>query len=350
MPISKRALKSSVNSKQNANAGSKVQSIDPFSEAPAKLTPFLDTLDPSKFYITHVENLPWKFKRKAFSVPVLMNVAIIAVLIWRIVSVYPVYAAIIKDNNKLNPSAASWPELSRALLRRSVTFFIDFALLRFILPWPLSFFFARPASAVAWRRRVGFQDQEVVVRTSRRWDREERKKAANANDPSVVSDVLMEKRILPAIDRRWMEGRTSLMLLDKNWDLDYGAMITATDLVDMKELDMEDFQKTVFMHTPKIGWLAWNVHKLDEGSEEEARGKLIAFKDQLTLMGKENLFFRWIEIIQYESSQPGGFTPERQTAAMVKAKALFESQGVDFEEFTRSIGGLEGVPGFEKSK
>lgn len=75
----------------------------------------------------------------------------------------------------------------------------------------------------------------------------------------------------------------------------------------------------------------------------------MAFKDRLTAIGKENLFFRWIELIQYESSQPGGFTPERQQDAVVKAKELFERQGVDFEQFIKDIGGLDGIPGLENS-
>ena len=64
-------------------------------------------------------------------------------------------------------------------------------------------------------------------------------------------------------------------------------------------------------------------------------------------MGKESLFFRWIEIVQYESSQPGGFTPERQVLAAEKAKQLFAENGVDFDEFIKSTGGLEGMPGME---
>lgn len=66
-------------------------------------------------------------------------------------------------------------------------------------------------------------------------------------------------------------------------------------------------------------------------------------------MGKENLFFRWIELIQYESSQPGGFTLQRQVSAMDKAKKLFQEQGVDFEAFIRSIGGVESFPGFNQA-
>lgn len=64
-------------------------------------------------------------------------------------------------------------------------------------------------------------------------------------------------------------------------------------------------------------------------------------------MGKESVFFRWIELIQYESTQPGGFTSERQASAMRQAKEMFENQGIDFEMFWREIGGMEGMPGLE---
>lgn len=72
-------------------------------------------------------------------------------------------------------------------------------------------------------------------------------------------------------------------------------------------------------------------------------------QERLTAMRKESLFFRWIELIQYESSQPGGFTAQRQERAMQKAKQLFEKQGIDFEKFIRSIGGLENFPGFDQA-
>lgn len=62
-------------------------------------------------------------------------------------------------------------------------------------------------------------------------------------------------------------------------------------------------------------------------------------------MGKENLFFRWIEIVQFESSQPGGFTPERQVRAVDQARQAFKEQGVDFEEFVKSVGGMDAMPG-----
>jgi len=63
-------------------------------------------------------------------------------------------------------------------------------------------------------------------------------------------------------------------------------------------------------------------------------------------MGKEHLFFRWIELLQYESSQPGGFTMERQTAIVAKARVMFDEQGIELNEFLGSEG-VRGLPGLD---
>jgi hypothetical protein len=57
-------------------------------------------------------------------------------------------------------------------------------------------------------------------------------------------------------------------------------------------------------------------------------------------MGKDELFYRWVELIQYESTRPGGFTKERQLEAGAKVQSLFEEHGVNFEEFEKSVGGI----------
>jgi hypothetical protein len=66
-------------------------------------------------------------------------------------------------------------------------------------------------------------------------------------------------------------------------------------------------------------------------------------------MGKENLFFRWIELIQYESEQPGGMNPAGRKAVMEKASNVFTAQGVDFDAFVTAIGGVDAFPGLAQS-
>lgn len=331
----------------------------PFSFPPSSLRPFLETLDKSHIYITHIDTHPWRFKRRIFSVPILMNIAIALLLAWRAYVAIPSYLAIalatLGSNNtaKVDVHDTDWTTLLDITVRRALMFLFDWTLLRFIGPWPLDFFFGAPANPTSWRRAVGFQDREVVVRVSRKWDK--------ALLPGWVGDQKCEKekegvfrdRIMPAIEPKWLLAKTGYLMMDKNWDLDFAAMIVAHDLVSTSDqtgkLNLDDFRKTVILYSELHGgWLVWAVHKLDAsaaGTQEVGRQKIVAFKDRLTAMGKENLFFRWIEIVQYESSQPGGFTPERQAVAMKKAKEAFVGQGVDFERFWKDVGGMEGMPG-----
>lgn len=63
-------------------------------------------------------------------------------------------------------------------------------------------------------------------------------------------------------------------------------------------------------------------------------------QNRLTMMGKENLFFRWIEIVQY-----GG----RHDEVLQKARDVFTAQGIEFDDFVDSVGGITAFPGLEQA-
>ena len=71
------------------------------------------------------------------------------------------------------------------------------------------------------------------------------------------------------------------------------------------------------------------------------------FKDLLTAMGREGLFFRWVEVMQYESSIEEGFTSGRREKVIRVSRELFEREGVSWDEVVDGIGGLEGLFGME---
>ena len=207
----------------------------------------------------------------------------------------------------------------------------DFLLFRFVGMWPWDFFLGKggEASPVGWRRWCGFRDVEVVVRRSRRWD-----VPLFAKETSAEGDMrgevekrdgvreewlqegrqgkLFKERVLPAVDMDWVRNKTSYQMLDQNWDLYFSGMIEAQALVNAGKNKTSDFRTSVLVHTEKWGWLMWEVwREQDEGAEDEGTKKLQLIKNKLTAMGKENLFFRWIEIVQSETSQTGSFTAER---------------------------------------
>lgn len=246
---------------------------------------------------------------------------------------------------------SSWGEIVRVVVWRAAHFLIDWVLVRIVAPWPYSFFLERPGNPVLWRWRVGFRDSEVYVRVSRGWGKEDLLGASKEDDKRGGDSPFFKVRILPALDKERVRAKTGYLLMDGDWDLDFAVMMEATRLVDKGVLQEEQLEKSVLVwcgdEEGQGQWVIWECWKLDEGAEAEQRKKIIVFKDRLTQMGKESLFFRWIEIVQYESSQPGGFTPERQVLAAEKAKQLFAEQGVDFDEFIKSTGSLEGMPGME---
>ncbi|KAF2263785.1 hypothetical protein CC78DRAFT_496332 [Lojkania enalia] len=330
---------------------------EPFSPAPMEILPLLSTFSKDSVYITHVDSHPAWFKRRIFLVPVSLNITIAILLAWRAYIAIPFYWAIFQsvfgnhNETTIEYAKSSWGELAGQVIWRGMVFMFDFMLFRIVGPWPWTFFFERPGNPASWRLSAGFRNEEVYIRVSRGWNAKDLLGEAEGSTGKAGGDSpFFKMRILPAVDARRLREKTGYLLMDKDWDLEFAAMTAATWLLDKKEVPMELLRKSVFVWVggQESGqWAVWDCWKLDEGSETEARKKIMLFKDRLTAMGKESLFFKWVELVQFESSVPGGFTHERQVATAEKAKTLFEEQGVDFEQLANDIGGLEGMPGME---
>jgi hypothetical protein len=327
----------------------------PFSPAPSKLTPFLETLDPRKIYITHIDTHPAWFKRRIFTVPVLLNLGILSLLIWRALAILPWYIALLRGVLAPTNSTAgldgrdTWGAFIWLIVKRAVVFLIDYLLITIVWPWPISFFFEQPGNPVVWRWNIGFQDREAVVRQSRNWGSEELLGGSKKGGESPF----FKTRLLPAVEKDRIIGKTGYLLMDKDFDLDFKGMVDAHKLLSQDKLSLRDIHMRVFMHAGDESdgqWLVWDVEGTadeDLGSEgtEEGKKKILEFRDRLTAMGKEELFFKWVELVQEETSKPGGFTKERQFEAGLKVQALFEEYGLSFEEFAREVGIAESGSG-----
>ncbi|KAL3464426.1 hypothetical protein BJX64DRAFT_254982 [Aspergillus heterothallicus] len=320
--------------------------LPPFVVAPASLKPIVPLLSEDEVYLIHIDNSALDLKKQTFIIPAITNAAIAALLAYRIYAgrtLYPaLIATVIGIANPLTVDASTlpWPQLASLIVRRTIPVILDYFLFVTFVPWLINFF----RGPLKWRRAVGFQNQEIIVRRSQpalskplqrnRWIRE--------NDE-------MRDKIVAAVTPDRLT-KTGYLLVDADWALDYPAMIKAHSLVnpstrETTPLSLDEFRTAVIVNTDTDGWLIWHVG--DEDSAEgrtrtKQRDQIIAFKEKLADMGHEDLFFRWVELIQYESTQPGGFTAERQQAAMVQAKTLFEEAGVDFAKFWAEVGGMEG--------
>ena len=154
-----------------------------------------------------------------------------------------------------------------------------------------------------------------------------------------------------------MRERTGYMMMGKNYDLDLPAMLDAEQTIKKGEAFYRDFAKAVYIHLEGVGWCKWALEvppsdaetKVASEEEQQAREKMGRLKEKLAALGKERLFFRWIELVQYESEQPGGLSRSRHEEILQKAKDMFNQDGIDLDDLLVSIGGIEQFPGLDTS-
>lgn len=322
----------------------------PFKRAPEALAPFLSTLSPKHVYITHIDNKPTDFKRKIFLIPVVINLAIAVLAVLRIRYIAPWYfqlvtSALGHDNETtLHPATLTWALIAKAALRRAVTFSLDFLLFVFVWPWPVEFCLALShGNPVRWRWNVGFRDREIYVRRSRAaWDVGIAKKVL-AGEGDVQAKGLLLNNVAAATSPMLINEKTGYLTMNGEWDLDWAAMVRATRLVDDKTIALDAFKLVVVLYHEAYGWVALDLKTSETAQDDERRNQVFAFRDALAAVGKEDLFYRWIEIVQFESTQPGGFGPEKQVTVAKKIRDLFAEQGIDFDAFWKESVGSDGL-------
>ncbi|KAK3319812.1 hypothetical protein B0T19DRAFT_433080 [Cercophora scortea] len=332
----------------------------PLQLAPDSLKPFTSHLSPSHVYIAHVDGKPASFKRKIFLVPVAMNLIVAALFLWRVWYIGPYYIQLLQSTlgtenaTTLRAADLTRTDIAYVVLRRTATFIVDFLLVVFVWPWPLEFLLGGSriggGSPVFWRWAVGFRDREIYVRRSRSWDKEigDVVKSANTNGEAEGGGGrnIFWGKVRDATAPLLLQEKTGYLTMNADWDLDWAAMVEATQLVDAKVLPLVAFKVLVLLHHNDFGWLCVDLDTGGSNAKEEERRKhVFAFRDALAAVGKEDLFFRWIEVIQFETSQPQGFTAERQLEVAQKVRDLFKENGIDFDEFWKESVGSDPMAG-----
>ncbi|ERS95446.1 uncharacterized protein SPSK_10413 [Sporothrix schenckii 1099-18] len=347
----------------------------PFKKAPDSLEPFFDQLSARHVYIAHIDSKPASFKRKIFSVPVLMNIGVVLLFALRVWYIGPYYYLLLQS--ALGTANAttylakdlSWNQLISVIFRRGFTFMLDLTLCVFVWPWPIEFCFGTThGNPVGWRMQVGFRDKEIYVRRSRSWYSSTKNStisddAAGSNSGAttkmdLVNDEnarrLLVAHISQATSPLLTQQKTGYLTMDGNWDLDWNLMVLATHLVDKKELALEAFTSLTLLHHDDYGWLTVDLRSLgggvgssaSSGDDDIRRRQVFAFRDALAAIGKEDLFFRWIEIIQFEATRPGGLgDAERQAIVAKEVRDVFQENGVDFDQLWADSVGTEGLHG-----
>ncbi|KAI3327423.1 hypothetical protein F4824DRAFT_460787 [Ustulina deusta] len=323
----------------------------PYRRPPEVLQPIIDTFDEKRVYIMHIDGKPPDFKRKIFMVPILMNLSIFALFVWRVYYISPYYLSLVTsamgywNETTMFVDEMTWEEIVPEVGRRTVTFMFDTLLAIFLWPWPVEFCFGQQHSnPVAWRRAVGFRSREVVVRRSRKWSEKVGDVVNDGEDGTNAARSYFLARVKAATTPMVLGEKTGYVLMDGDWDLDWGAMIDATKMVDEKMAAIEAFTLVILLHQEEWGWLSVDF-KGEAIAEEDGRRRQV--RDALANIGKEDLFYRWIEIVQFESSQPGGFGLERQEHAANEIRELFLKEGIDFDQFWKDTVGTDSAMGIQ---
>ncbi|KAK5625435.1 hypothetical protein RRF57_001151 [Xylaria bambusicola] len=240
----------------------------------------------------------------------------------------------------------TWEEILPEIGRRAATFMLDILLFVFLWPWPYDFCFGQQhGNPVAWRRAVGFRDREVVVRRSRQWSENMGDVVNDGEDGTNAARSYFLARVSIATSPMVLGDKTGYVMMDGDWDLDWGAMIDATEMVDKKMAAIEAFTLVILVHQDDWGWLVVDLKGEALAQETGRRRQIYAFRDALTNIGKEDLFYRWIEIVQFESSQPGGFSVERQEKTALQIRELFLKDGINFDQFWKDSVGTDSAMG-----
>ncbi|KIW12511.1 hypothetical protein PV08_09788 [Exophiala spinifera] len=333
----------------------------PFEYAPASLQPFLSTLPTDHIYLVHLDVTPTSLKKRVFLVPLLLNLLITIGLCIRAYYAAPVYLQQIitifgyDTDYKVDAKKASAGELVSTIASRTALLMVDYTIFALIGSWPKQFMFgsrwSRYTGPWTWRRTIGFQDTEIIVRCGRMWDTPLLTSEVPEQTKTWVVDeeLTIKVKVEPAMRPSYL-AKTGSLLLDKDWDLDYKAMVDAHRLDQDGTIQMRDMSNLTMVYYQKR-WLIWRVYDQRDITPEEAEQDSVVekFRRKLAECGAESVFFRWIEIVQFETSQPGGFTPGRQADALRELKRLLAKRGVDYGQFWDDIGGQAGVPGFAQT-
>ena len=291
------------------NKGHSTTPPKPFAVPSAALEHFTEKLDKKHIYILSLDTQSPAFKKNVFLIPIMTNTLLIIIMLYRIYNVIPYYFAMASGVSEWTSASLTFP----IIMVRFFNFALDYFLYAVVLPWPKEFLVgksediskSRYASAVTWRIAVPFQDTEITGRKSRSWD-----ERVLLKDYDVVSTVdcppreIFDTEVRQATSSEYMGGamggkaRTGYALMDRAWDLDWEAMTFAHELVAAEQCAFSDFRLKVLIHSETYGWCVWDEGQEGGESMEGERDKIVRFKNVWNGMGRESMFFKWIEVVQ----------------------------------------------------
>ena len=322
---------------------------DPFTAVPSTYRPILNVLDRDRIHVFHIDSTPADLKRRVFMVPVWMNAVFVLLLLVRLYYAVPFYFRFVvayfgygKDP-WIDANQLPWVDFLSLVAWRIAVVAFDIFLSTKVLSWPIAFCFAAPASPVNWRLAVGFQDKEIISRKSRTFHR-------NLKTAWTTDDLLSVKiYAIEALSQETVSKTGYTLIAETRWELDFAAMIKAQEVVRSRALSPSALHRLVLAFHSGT-WHAWHLEEgLEEpaSTEEDPAQKL---KKLLQRQRKQELFYRYIELIQYETSSPGAGTDTWKARLMKQLEEMFDKAGLNLASVINEMGGIDKMPGLGTEK
>src|SRR6202012_2493169 len=154
---------------------------------------------------------------------------------------------------KVDTATAGVGDLMSATTSRTLLLMIDYTLFVLIGSWPKEFVFGsrllRFTGPLQWRRTLGFKDTEIIVRRGRKWDTP----LLTADTPDQVKtwkvdeELTIKVKVDPAMRPAYL-AKTGYLLLDKDWDLDFKAMLDAHRLAEKGTIQLQDLENLALVY------------------------------------------------------------------------------------------------------
>lgn len=352
----KKGFKQSSTTKISTTPAKATKIPTPWKAATEGLQAYASTLPKDHVYLVHVDRTSISAKKEAFLVPIVLNVIIALGMIARIYYAAPIYLSLLitvfhyDTSYSVDPSIASSGDIITTVFNRTFLFATDYAIFWLIGSWPREFVAGsrinRYVGPLGWKMAVGLEEEEVIVRRGRKWDVSILETVDQlGRDWSLDKELSIKFKVDAAMNKSYI-SKTGFSLLDRHWDLDYCGCVDAHRFVEDGRVTLDELENCALVYYQNQ-WLFWRVH--EKLSEEEMAGdpKVQNFKQQCTELGLEDVFYRYMEVLQYETNQPGGFLPGAQARVMEELQRLVAEKGVDFHgKFYDAVGGHNGIPGF----
>lgn len=354
MARARKGFKSTSTPKPSTTPAKVTKFPTPWEAVSGGLEAFTSTLPSDHIYVVHVDKTPVAAKKQAFLVPIVLNTLIVLGMIARIYYAAPIYLSLIIDvfnidtSYAIDPSIATKKDIVSTVFARTFLFASDYAIFWLIGSWPREFVAGsainRFVGPLGWRMSVGLQKEEIIVRRGRKWDISI---AQPEKDWSVEDELTMKVKVEAAMSRSYT-SKTGLSLLDRDWDLDYKGMTDAHRFIEDGRAKIEELEDCALV-SYQDQWLFWRVHEKVSEASGAGDPKVQAFKQKLADHGCESVFYRYMELLQYETNQPVADLDEVRSRLEQELKRSMKAKkpDVDFDQFLKDIGGPESIPGFE---